>query len=97
MKLLMAFLAGAIAGAAAALMLAPKSGSELRTQMIEEAERDRERFRQGYESASQKTQSGYEKVAQKMHIHKTEEILDEEGNVEEVVEVDIDVDTVPEE
>ena len=74
MKFLITFLAGAIAGAAAALMLAPKSGSELRAQMAEEAAKDRERARRGYETASQRTQESYEKVQQKMHLHGDEQV-----------------------
>ncbi len=86
MKLLMTFLAGALAGAAAALMLAPKSGTELRAQMSEEAARDRERIRQGYESASLKTQDSYDKMSQKLHRLSEDEIVTEEVDVEVDVE-----------
>lgn len=88
MKFLMAFFAGALAGAAAALMLAPKSGSELRAQMSEEAARDRERIRHGYESASSKTHDSYDKMAQKLHKHQDDEVVTGE------VDVEVDVDEV---
>ena len=86
MRYLIVFLAGALAGAAAALMLAPKSGSELRAQMSEEAARERERMRQGYESATQITHDNYSRMQEKIHRH-----LDDESAADQI-EGDIEID-----
>ena len=49
LKVLISFFAGAAVGAAAALLLAPSSGDELRHHLHDMAEADRERMRADYQ------------------------------------------------
>jgi gas vesicle protein len=62
MKEVIAFLVGAAVGAAAALLLAPKSGEELRMQLRDEARTDRERLRREYAQAVDEVQGRLDKV-----------------------------------
>ncbi|MDX1413272.1 MAG: YtxH domain-containing protein [Candidatus Promineifilaceae bacterium] len=87
MKVVFAFIAGTLVGAAVALMLAPKSGIELRAQMAEESERERERIRQGYQSAAQRTTESLHMMQEKIRPHDSvEEASEAAEEISEVVE-----------
>jgi len=66
MKYLFVFLGGVAAGVVAALLFAPKSGEDLRDQIHDEAIRDQERIRLGYENARQAAQERIEQVQSKL-------------------------------
>lgn len=80
LKVLISFLVGAAVGAAAALMLAPSSGEELRQHMHDVADADRERMRVEYQKGMDELHSRMDKLSSK-----------DKGQEEEVVEVDAEV------
>jgi gas vesicle protein len=79
LKVLISFLVGAAVGAAAALMLAPSSGEELRQHMHDVADADRERMRVEYQKGMDELHSRMDKLSSKGK------------GQEEVVEVDAEV------
>ena len=88
LKVLISFFVGAAVGAAAALMLAPSSGEELRQHMHEVADADRERMRVEYQRGMEDLHSRMDKMSSDVSsaIHK------DKGQEEEVVvEVEVDV------
>ena len=62
MKVVIAFVFGVIVGAAATLLLAPKSGEELRQELRQEAVAERERARKEYAQAMEQVQQRVDKV-----------------------------------
>lgn len=59
---IIAFFVGAVAGAIAALMLAPKSGEDLRADLAREAQADRDRIMNEYNRANREMHSRLDKV-----------------------------------
>ena len=86
LKVLISFFVGAAVGAAAALMLAPSSGEELRQQLHDVADADRERMRVEYQKGMEDLHTRVDKMSSSVSsaMHK------DQGE-EEVVEVDVDV------
>lgn len=62
MKVMIAFVMGVVVGAIASLLLAPKSGEELRTELRQEASAERERARKEYAHAVEQVQQRVDKV-----------------------------------
>ena len=88
LKVLISFLLGAAVGAAAALLLAPSSGEELRQQMYESANADRERMRVEYQKGMDDLHTRMDKMSSAVHKNKEQEAIAEEAVVdEEVAEV----------
>jgi len=85
LKVLISFFVGAAVGAAAALMLAPSSGEELRQHMHEIADADRERMRVEYQKGMEELHTRMDKVSSAVHKDKGQE-------EEVVVDVEVDVD-----
>ena len=56
---MLGLIAGAVLGAGLGMLLAPKAGSELRGQLGDQASRLRERANEGYQAASSKVSSMY--------------------------------------
>ena len=56
---LMGLIAGAVLGAGIGMLLAPKAGSELRSQLGDQASRLRDRAAEGYSAASSKVADMY--------------------------------------
>jgi len=91
MKTIFAFVFGAAVGAVVALLFAPKSGSELRHQIGEEAAHDRQRMQEGYAHAVAGTHDRIDKMhtdVQTLMKHQQEqgESVVTEEDVEVVVE-----------
>ena len=82
LKVLISFFVGAAVGAAAALMLAPSSGEELRQHMHEVADADRERMRGEYQKGMNDLHSRMDHVSAAVH----------KDTVQEEVVVDVEVD-----
>lgn len=59
---MLGLIAGAVLGAGIGMLLAPKAGSELRGQLGDQASRLRERANEGYQAASSKVSSMYNRV-----------------------------------
>ena len=94
MKTIFSFLFGAAVGAVVALLFAPKSGSELRHQIGEEAAADRIRMQEGYAHAVQGTHDRIDQMhadVQSMMKHQQ----DQEASV--VVEEEVEESVVVEE
>ncbi len=83
LKVLISFFVGAAVGAAAALMLAPSSGEELRQQLHDVADADRERMRVEYQRGMEDLHSRMDKMSAAVHKDK--------GQEEVVVDVEVDV------
>jgi gas vesicle protein len=89
MKTIFAFVFGASVGAVVALLFAPKSGSELRHQIGDEAAADRIRMQEGYAHAVQGTHDRIDKMqadVQSLVKHQQDQeasVLVEEDLVEE--------------
>jgi len=64
LKVLISFFVGAAAGAAAALLLAPSSGEDLRNHLQEVAEADRERMRAEYQRSMEDLQTRIDKMSE---------------------------------
>lgn len=63
LKVLISFTVGAAVGAAAALLLAPSSGEELRSHLYDVAEADRERMRAEYQRGMEDLQQRMDKMS----------------------------------
>jgi gas vesicle protein len=63
LKVLISFSVGAAVGAAAALLLAPSSGEELRNHLYDIAEADRERMRAEYQRGMEDLQLRMDKMS----------------------------------
>ena len=83
LKVLISFFVGAAVGAAAALMLAPSSGEELRQQLHDVADADRERMRVEYQRGMEDLHSRMDKMSAAVRKDK--------GQEEVVVDVEVDV------
>ena len=72
MKEMVFFLLGAAVGAVVALMLAPKSGAELRAQIQTTAEKDRDRLQSEWQAGMQRTNEKLDKLQAdlKQALHK---------------------------
>ena len=83
LKVLISFIVGATVGAAAALLLAPSSGEDLRHHLHDVAEADRERMRSEYQKGMGELQSRVDKMSTDIGsaIHK-----DKGEKAEEVVD-----------
>lgn len=77
-KAIVAFGIGVVVGAAAALLLAPKSGDDLRAELAREARVEREKLKDEYAKAAGEVHERLDKVQADMHA--TAERLKEEGN-----------------
>ena len=84
LKVLISFLFGAAVGAAAALLLAPSSGEELRQQMIKVADADRERMRVEYQKGMEELHTRLDKMSSAVNKDKGQEVVVEEEAVEVV-------------
>jgi len=84
-KVLISFIVGAAVGAAAALMLAPSSGEDLRQHLHEVADADRERMRVEYQKGMEDLHSRVDKMSSSLHKDKGQEVVVEEEVVVEVV------------
>jgi gas vesicle protein len=62
MKVIVAFVFGVLVGAVAALMLAPESGEELRTHLLEEGRREQERVKAEYEKNAAELRNRLDKL-----------------------------------
>ncbi len=62
MKMVIAFVLGVIVGAVASLLLAPKSGEELRQELRQEAIAERDRAKKEYAQAMEQVQQRLDKV-----------------------------------
>ena len=80
MKEMVFFLVGAAVGAVVALMLAPKSGAELRAQIQTTAEKDRDRLQSEWQAGMQRTNEKLDKLQAdlKQALHK-EQVETEEA------------------
>ena len=85
LKVLISFVFGAAIGAAAALLLAPSSGEELRQHMHEIADADRERMRTEYQKGMDELHTRMDKMSSSLHKDKGQEEVVEEEAVEVVV------------
>ena len=97
MKTIFAFVFGATVGAVIALLFAPKSGSELRHQIGDEAALERMRMQDGYAHAVQGTHDRIDKMhadVQALVKHQQGEdesvTVEEDLVVEESVQVEVD-------
>lgn len=63
---LMGLLAGTVLGAGLGMLFAPKTGSELRSQLGEQAGRLRTQATDGYQQASEKVNQGYQQATEKV-------------------------------
>jgi gas vesicle protein len=63
---LMGLLAGTVLGAGLGMLFAPKTGSELRSQLGEQAGRLRTQATDGYQQASEKVSQGYQQATEKV-------------------------------
>lgn len=63
LKVLISFFVGTAVGAAAALLLAPSSGEDLRQHLYDVAEADRERMRAEYQKGMQELQSRLDQIS----------------------------------
>jgi gas vesicle protein len=63
---LMGLLAGTVLGAGLGMLFAPKTGSELRSQLGEQAGRLRTQATDGYQQASEKVTQGYQQATEKV-------------------------------
>jgi gas vesicle protein len=63
---LMGLLAGTVLGAGLGMLFAPKTGSELRSQLGEQAGRLRTQATDGYQQASDKVTQGYQQATEKV-------------------------------
>lgn len=63
---LMGLLAGTVLGAGLGMLFAPKTGSELRSQLGEQAGRLRTQANDGYQQASEKVSQGYQQATEKV-------------------------------
>jgi hypothetical protein len=61
---MMGLIAGAVLGAGIGMLLAPKAGSELRSQLGDQASRLRERAAEGYTAASRKVSAASSRVSE---------------------------------
>ena len=84
LKVLISFLLGAAVGAAAALLLAPSSGEELRQHMQEIADADRERMRVEYQKGMEDLHARMDKMSSAVHKNKEQEEAVEEEATEVV-------------
>ena len=83
LKVLISFFVGTAVGAAAALLLAPSSGEDLRQHLYDVAEADRERMRAEYQKGMQELQSRVDQISSEVgSAFQTDE--------EVALEVDID-------
>lgn len=62
MKNTLIFLAGALVGAAIALLVAPQTGEELRAKMLSAAEEDWKQLQEKYPEETEKIQAGLEQI-----------------------------------
>lgn len=83
MRVMIAFTVGVLVGAVAALMLAPESGEDLRTHLLEEGRREQERLKAEYEKNVAEIRGRLDKV--QTDIHALRNRSDEEA-VEEAAE-----------
>lgn len=63
---LMGLLAGTVLGAGLGMLFAPKAGSELRSQLGEQAGRLKTQATDGYQQASEKLSQGYQQASDKV-------------------------------
>jgi gas vesicle protein len=63
---LMGLLAGTVLGAGLGMLFAPKTGSELRNQLGEQANRLRTTAADGYQQATEKVTQGYQQATEKV-------------------------------
>ncbi len=63
---LMGLLAGTVLGAGLGMLFAPKTGSELRSQLGEQAGRMRTQATDGYQQATEKVSQGYQQATEKV-------------------------------
>lgn len=101
LKVLISFLVGAAAGAAAALLLAPSSGEDLRHHLHDTAEADRERMRSEYQRGMDDLHKRMDKmssnVSAKLNKNKDAAVDVEVEDVVEAAEVaEIADDSAPE-
>jgi gas vesicle protein len=59
---ILSFIAGAVVGALAALLLAPKSGEDLRADLAREARQDRDRLQKEYDHAVKEAHNRLDKI-----------------------------------
>ena len=62
MRTVFAFILGTVVGMVVALLFAPTSGTELRSQISEEAALERQRMQEGYHRATEKTHDRLDKM-----------------------------------
>jgi len=86
LKVMISFLVGAAVGAAAALLMAPSSGEELRAHMHEVADADRQRMRAEYQQGMDDLRSRMDKMSSDV-----DSSFDNNQEEEVVVEVDLDI------
>lgn len=81
MKVIMTFVVGVLVGAVAALMLAPKSGEDLRAHLLEEGRREQVRMKAEYEKNVAELRSRMDKVQTDIHAlrNRTDEATEEAG------------------
>ena len=75
LKVVIGFFVGAAVGAAAALLLAPSSGEELRHHLQDVAEADRERMRTEYQRGMEELQARMDKMSSDINtaVHRSKE------------------------
>jgi len=66
-KLVISFVLGVVVGAAAALLLAPKSGEDLRLELRQEAVAERERLQKEYAQAQEQLHQRVDKMQSEVH------------------------------
>jgi gas vesicle protein len=89
MKTIFAFVFGVSVGAVLALLFAPKSGSELRRQLGDEAAADRMRMQERYTHAVQGTQDRVDKLHADVQTLMNNQLDREAEEAAEAVEEDI--------
>ncbi len=67
MKMVIAFVLGVMVGSVVTLMLAPKSGEELRQELRQQAAAEREQARKEYAQAMEQVHQRVDKVQSDMH------------------------------
>jgi gas vesicle protein len=91
LKVLISFIFGAAVGAAAALLMAPSSGEELRSHLHEVADADRQRMRAEYQKGMDELHVRVDKMSSAVHKDNSEvEEVDVEAEITVEAESDVE-------
>ena len=87
LRVLIGFIVGAAVGAAAALLMAPSSGEELRNQVQDYASADMERMRSEYQKGMDELHARMDKMNKDQDA---DSVVVEEVEMTEIVETEVD-------